>query len=70
MQNKSDMIRTHLKFDPRDPLSYRVIALASSVYNIYFAVLNNRLNVWVENNDKLEDEQCGLGRNGAQSINC
>ena len=54
------MIRTHLKFDPRDPLSYRVIALTSSVYNIYCAVLNNRLNVWVENNDKLEGEQCGF----------
>ena len=46
--------------DPRDPLTYRGIALASSVYKIYCAVLNNRLNLWVENNDKLEDEQCGF----------
>ena len=46
--------------DPRDPLSYRGFALASSVYKIYCAVLNNRLHFWVENNDKLEDEQCGF----------
>ena len=46
--------------DPRDPLSYRGIVLASSVYNIYCAVLNNRLHFRVENNDKLEVEQCGF----------
>ncbi|XP_053405160.1 uncharacterized protein LOC128558904 [Mercenaria mercenaria] len=42
--------------DSRDPLSYRGIALAFSMYKIYCTILNDRLNVWVEGNVKLVDE--------------
>ena len=48
--------------DPRDPLSYRGIALASSVYKIYCSVINKRLSKWVEDNDKVADEQNGFRR--------
>ena len=48
--------------DPRDPLSYRGIALASSVYKIYCSVINERLSRWVEDNDKVADEQNGFRR--------
>ena len=48
--------------DPRDPLSYRGIALASSVYKIYCSVINERLSRWVEDNDKVTDEQNGFRR--------
>ena len=34
--------------DRRDPLSYRGITLANSVYKIYCHVLNERLTKWVE----------------------
>ena len=34
--------------DPRDPLSYRGITLASSMYKFYSAALNNRLSKWAE----------------------
>ena len=43
--------------DPRDPLSYRGNALASSVYKIYCSVINERLSRWAEDNDKVTDEQ-------------
>ena len=46
--------------DPKDPLSYRGIALASAMYKIYCNVLNSRLSKWVEENDKLVDEQNGF----------
>ena len=39
--------------DPRDPLSYRGITLASSLHKLYCVVLNKRLTVWVEGNSKL-----------------
>ena len=45
---------------PKSSYSDRDTALASSVYKLYCAVLNNRLNIWVENNDRSEDEQCGF----------
>ena len=48
--------------DQRDPLSYRGIALASSVYEIYCSVINERLSRWVEDNDKVTDEQNGFRR--------
>ena len=51
--------------DPRDPLSYRGIALASSVYKIYCSVINERLSRWVEDNDTVTDEQNGFRRKGS-----
>ena len=49
--------------DQRVPLSYRGITLASSLYKLYCAILNNRLTRWVEENGKLVDEQTGLRKN-------
>ena len=46
--------------DPRDPLSYRGIALASAVYKIYCAVINDRLTEWAESRDIIVDEQNGF----------
>ena len=45
--------------DHKDPLSYRGIALASSMYN----VLNTRISSWCEENDKVTDEQNGFRKN-------
>ena len=53
--------------DPRDPLSYRGITLASAMYKIYCAVLNKRLSKWVENNGILVDEQNGF-RKGRSTV--
>ena len=49
--------------DPRDPLSYRGIALASSMYKLYCSILNNRVGSWCEQNDKIVDEQNGFRKN-------
>ena len=46
--------------DPRDPLSYRGIALASAIYKVYCRILNDRLNFYVESNNILVDEQNGF----------
>ena len=46
--------------DPRDPLSYRGISLASSIYKLYCSILNSRLSSWSETNGKLVDEQNGF----------
>ena len=46
--------------DPRDPLSYRGITLASSVYKLYCCVLNDRLVNWAEINQLIIDEQNGF----------
>ncbi len=46
--------------DPRDPLSYRGIALASAVYKVYCAIINGRLSAGLRTNDKLADEQNGF----------
>ena len=46
--------------DPRDPLSYRGIALASAMYKLYCYILNCRISSWCEANDRLVDEQNGL----------
>lgn len=42
--------------DRRDPLSYRGITLASSMYKLYSSILNTRLSSWSESNDKFVDE--------------
>ena len=49
--------------DPRDPLSYRGIALASSMYKLYCFILNNRISTWCEANGKIVDEQNGFRKN-------
>ena len=46
--------------DPRDPLSYRGIALASSIYKAYCTVLNDLLTKWAESRDVITDEQNGF----------
>jgi len=46
--------------DARDPLAYRGIALASSIYKVYCSILNERLSSWAESNDKITDEQNGF----------
>ena len=46
--------------DTRDPLSYRGISLASSVYKMYGSFLNNILSRWAEVNGVLEYEQGGF----------
>ena len=48
--------------DPRDPLSYRGISLASSMYKMYCYILNERLSKWAEDNDNIVDEQNGFRR--------
>ena len=46
--------------DPRDTLSYRGIALASSVYKLYCSVINERLTKWAESKNIITDEQNGF----------
>jgi len=46
--------------DARDPLSYRGISLASSMYKMYCSILNERLTKWAEENSLLVDEQNGF----------
>ena len=41
--------------DNRDPAGYRGITLISAVYKLYCSILNERLNKWVEENEKLSD---------------
>ena len=48
--------------DPRDPLSYRGISLASAMYKIYASILNARLTKWTEDNNVIADEQGGFRR--------
>ena len=45
-----------------DPLSYRgiIIALVSSSYKLFCALIYNRLTKWAEVNDILADEQNGF----------
>ena len=49
--------------DPRDPLSYRGISLASAVYKVYCRIINKRLNDFVERNNILVEEQNGFRKN-------
>jgi hypothetical protein len=46
--------------DSRNPLSYRGISLASSVYKLYCYILNSRLSKWAESNNSIVDEQNGF----------
>ena len=49
--------------DPRDPLSYRGISLASSMYKLYSSLINIRLSLWSEENSKIVDVQNGFRKN-------
>lgn len=49
--------------DPRDPLSYRGIALACVSYKLYCNILNERLVQWIDDNNILVDEQNGFRQN-------
>ena len=51
---KSDMA------DPRSPLCYRGISLASTLSKLYTGILNTRLTTFIDNNVILEDEQNGF----------
>lgn len=53
--------------DPRDPLSYRGITFAPSMYKLYCSVLNSRLVAWAELNGLLADEQNGF-RSGRSCV--
>ena len=46
--------------DPRSPMNYRGIVLASSMYKLYCGVLNVRLQKWAEENGVIADEQNGF----------
>ena len=46
--------------DPRVPLHYRGITLASCIYKLYCSILNSRLVIWAEQNGLVEDEQNGF----------
>ena len=46
--------------DVRDPLQYRGISLLCTTYKVYCSVLNARLTRWLDQNDKLADEQNGF----------
>ena len=56
--------------DKRDPLSYRGISLAPTMYKLYCSILNRRLSYWSEQNDKVVDEQNGFrkGRSTTDQI--
>ena len=58
--NGSKPIPKSSSADPRDPLSYRGIALASAIYKIYCSVINERLFNWAESNNLIADEQNGF----------
>ena len=49
--------------DKRVPLNYRGISLASSVYKLYCAVIDNRLSSWAETYGLINDEQNGFRKN-------
>ena len=46
--------------DPRDPMNFRGITLACSMYKLYCSVLNMRMSKWTETNKLVEDEQNGF----------
>ena len=46
--------------DPHDPVNFRGITLACSMYKLYCSVLNMRMSKWTETNKLVEDEQNGF----------
>lgn len=57
--------------DNRNPMQYRGITLAASMYKVYCSVLNERLTSWAETNNIVHDEQNGFrkGRSTIDHIN-
>jgi hypothetical protein len=53
--------------DPRDPMSYRDLTLASVAYKLYCGVLNARLTVELYDMEVINDEQNGF-RKGRSTI--
>ena len=51
--------------DRRDPLFYRRIAIASSMYKLCCFILNDRLGKWSEDQGKIVDEQNGFRKKNA-----
>lgn len=49
--------------DPRDPMSYRGISLAATMYKMYTSILNDRIVKWTEDNGLIVDEQNGFRKN-------
>ena len=49
--------------DPRDPMNYRGITLACSMYKLYCYILNARLVTWSETNGLVDDAQNGFRTN-------
>ena len=56
--------------DPRDPLSYRGISLASAVYKIYCSFVNELLSNWVASNNLIADEQNGFRKKRSTIDHC
>ncbi len=46
--------------DPKDPLNYRGITLACSMYKLYYNILNSHLAKWTEVNGLIVDGQNGF----------
>ena len=53
--------------DPRDPLSYRGIAITPVVYKVYCSLLNDRVMAWSEHNYLIYEGQNGF-RKGKSTI--
>ena len=53
--------------DPRDPLSYRGIAITPVVYKVYCSLLNDRIKTWSEDNKLIFEGQNGF-RKGRSTI--
>ena len=49
--------------DPRDPLSYRGITLAPTMYKVYCSILNDRITKWCSIENVINDEQNGFVKN-------
>ena len=50
----------HKNGDRQDPNNYRGITLLSVVGKVFAAVINKRLSLWCEHNNKLAEEQAGF----------
>ena len=49
--------------DKRDPMSYRGISLASTMYKLYTNILKNRVSQWADVNEVIVEEQNGFRKN-------
>ena len=48
--------------DPRDPLTYRGIAITPVVYKVYCSLLNDRITTWSESNNLIFEGQNGFSK--------